>query len=93
MRIETHSGGRWRVTGDGALDPISHTSPLEAMQSRADHRAHGRAVGPWRRRCQRCDTPMTLGLRTRPDSGPQFARDSLWLCPASACRHAEPVDD
>ena len=94
MRIETHSAGRWHVSGDGALDvPVSPTCPLETMQSRADHLARGRAVGPWRRVCQRCDAVMTLGLRTRPDSGPQFPRDSLWLCSERSCDHAEPADD
>ena len=94
MRIETHSAGRWHVTGDGALNvPVSPTYPLEAMQLRADHRARGRPVGPWRRLCQRCGALMTLGLRTRPDSGPQFARDSLWLCTDRSCDHAEPADD
>lgn len=94
MRIQTHSAGRWRVSGDDAVNvPVSPTSSLQTIQSLADARARGPAVGPWRRLCQRCDAVMALGLRARPDSGPQFARDYLWLCPESSCGHAEPADD
>jgi hypothetical protein len=98
MRIETHSAGRWHVSGAGAVNvtvnvPVSPPYPLKTMQWRADQQARGRAVGPWRRLCQRCDAVMTLGLRTRPDSSPQFARDPLWLCTERSCDHAEPADD
>ena len=94
MRIETASDGRWRVTRDGGTDgSVSPTSPLEAMQTRADTLSGARAVGPWRRMCRRCEAPMTFDLRNRPDGGPQFHQDSLWVCSSRACNHAEPADD
>jgi len=91
--VETATGGHWRVTRDGVTDgSVSPTYTLEAMRTRADALSGERAVGPWRRRCRRCESPMTLDLRNRPDSGPQFP-DSLWVCSSSACNHAEPADD
>lgn len=94
MRIETNAGGRWRVTGDSATSGASWpTSPVEQMQTGADTLARARAVGPWRRVCQRCNAPMTLDLRNRPDSGPQFTREYLWVCTSRSCNHAEPADD
>jgi len=96
MRIETHAGGRWRLTGDGAADGSSwptYPHPLEAMQTRADKLAGTQAVSPWRRVCQRCDASMMLDARNRPDSGPQFMPDYLWVCTSRSCNHAEPADD
>lgn len=94
MRIATHTGGRWRVTDDGATDGSSWpTSPLGAMQTRADKLAGAQAVGPWRRVCRLCEAPMTFDTRNRPDSGPQITRDYLWVCTSRSCNHAEPADD
>ena len=94
MRIVTDTGGHWRVTGDGGTDgSVSPPYPLEAMQMRADKLSGGQAVGPWRRMCRRCEAPMTFDLRNRPDSGPQFSQDYLWVCSSRACHHAEPADD
>jgi hypothetical protein len=94
MRIETDRGGPWRVTGNGATEGSSwRTSPLAAMQTRADHLAGAKGVGSWRRVCRRCDALMTLDARNRPDSGPQFQPDYLWVCTSPLCNHAEPADD
>ena len=94
MRIETHTGGLWSITGDGADEPSSRLAyPLAVMQTRVDKRAGKRAVGPWRRVCQRCSAPMTLAGRNRPDSGPSPSQDDLWVCSSSTCRHAEAADD
>ena len=94
MRIETVTEGRWQITRDGGNGgAVSPTSSLAAMQRRADTLSGGQAAGPWRRVCRRCEAPMTLGLRNRPDSGPQFPQDSLWVCGSRGCGHAEPADD
>jgi hypothetical protein len=94
MRIETATDGRWRVTRDGGtVGSVSPTYPVQAMKTRADALAGMRAGGPWRRMCRRCESPMTLDLRNRPDGGPPFPRDPLWVCSSRTCNHAEPADD
>ena len=94
MRIETATDGRWRVTRNGRTDgALSPMSSLAAMQRLADTLSGGQAVAPWRRVCRCCEVPMSVGLRNRPDSGPQFPQHSLWVCSSRACNHAEPADD
>jgi hypothetical protein len=94
MRIQTDREGRWRVTGDGTHhreSPPAH--PLRAMQQRADALACAPPMGPWRRMCQLCSSPMALESRNRPDSGPDAERSDLWVCSSALCKHAEPADD
>ena len=94
MRIETHTGGLWSITGDGADERSSRLAyPLAVMQTRVDKRAGTQAVGPWRRVCQRCSSPMTLDARNRPDSGPSSTRGYLWVCSSRNCNHGEAADD
>jgi hypothetical protein len=94
MRIETHTGGHWLVSGDGATEGPSRLAyPLSAMQTRVDKRAGTHPVGPWRRVCQRCNSPMTLDLRNRPDTGPSSMRDHLWVCTSRICNHGEAAGD
>jgi hypothetical protein len=94
MRIETFTGGRWVVTGDDVAEvPSRLPYAVAAMQTRADKRAGTHAVGPWRRVCQRCNSPMALEERNRPDTGSSSTRDELWICSSRICRHAEAADD
>ena len=94
MRIETNTAGRWLVSGDGWTEGLSRLPyQVEAMQTHADNRAGAPAVGAWRRICQRCDAPMSLAERNRPDSGAPSTIGHLWVCTSRSCGHAEGADD
>ena len=42
--------------------------------------------------CPKCQTPMTLDKRKRPESGAMFVGEDYWICPNPKCGHTEVAD-
>ena len=89
LRIATHRGGIWELSGNGLMPASSAPGvAAETMKRHADARALRSPTRAWERRCPRCDAVMHLEHRARAAStGATTIQPNLWACPG--CSYAE----